>query len=76
MIARFKELSGARLRKAAAVKDQIERLEKQLTGLLGIPEQMTVGGTIRRHRKISSAARTRISTAAKSRWNKARTANG
>ena len=48
----------------------MEQLEAELTGLLGIPEALTVGGVIRRHRKMSAAGRARISAAAKARWAK------
>lgn len=72
MINRFKELTGARLRKAAAIKERIEQLERELTGILGIPEQATIGGTVRRHRRMSAAARAKISAAAKARWAKIR----
>jgi hypothetical protein len=64
----LRELSVAQLRKAVAIKERIEQLEKDLTGLLGIPEPMTVGGTVRRRRAMSAAARAKISAAAKARW--------
>lgn len=66
----FTRLSVAQLRKAAAIKERIEQLEKDLTGILGIPEALTVGGAIRRRRKMSAAARAKISAAAKARWAK------
>jgi DNA polymerase/3'-5' exonuclease PolX len=62
--------SAAQLKKAIAIKERIEKLEKDLTGILGIPEPMTVGGAIRRRRKMSAAARAKISAAAKARWAK------
>ncbi len=62
------KLTGAQFKKAAAIKERIERLERELTGILGIPEAMTVGGTMRRHRTMSAAARAKISAAAKARW--------
>jgi len=64
------KFSAAHLKRAAAIKERIEQLERELTGLLGIPEPMTVGGAIRRRRKMSAAARARISAAAKARWAK------
>ncbi len=63
-------LSVAQLKRAAAVKERIEQLEKKLTGILGIPEALTVGGLVRRRRKMSAAARAKISAAAKERWAK------
>ncbi len=64
----IKQLSSDRLKKAGEIKATIERLEKELTGLLHIPEALTLGGAIRRHSKISAAGRARISAAAKARW--------
>ena len=64
--------SASHLKRAAAIKERIEQLEKELTGLLGIPEAATVGGIVRRRRKMSAAARAKISAAAKARWAKVR----
>ena len=64
--------SSARLKRAAAIRERIEKLEKELTGILGIPEAITLGGVVRRHRRLSRAARAKISAAAKARWAKVR----
>jgi hypothetical protein len=64
----FSRISSAHLRRAVAIRERIEKMEKELTDLLGIPEALTVGGTVRRHRRMSTAARARISAAAKARW--------
>ena len=69
-------LSVAQLKRAVAIKQHIEQLEKDLAGIIGIPEALTVGGTIRRHKKMSAAARAKISAAAKARWAKVRAAKG
>jgi hypothetical protein len=66
MIKRLQDLSAAHLRRATQIKEKIEKLEREL-GILGIPEAMTVGGTIRRHRTMSASARKRISEAMKAR---------
>jgi DNA polymerase/3'-5' exonuclease PolX len=68
MLNSLTKLSVAQLKKALAIKQRIERLEKDLTDIMGIPESMTVGGTVRRHKKMSAAARAKISAAAKKRW--------
>jgi len=68
----FSRLSVAQLKKATAIKERMEQLEKDLTAILGIPEPMTVGGAIRRRRRMSAAARAKISAAAKARWAKVR----
>jgi len=72
----LRDLTVAQLKKAAAIKERIEQLERDLTGILGIPEPMTVGGVIRRRRKMSAAARAKISAAAKARWAKVRAGKG
>ncbi len=67
--------SAAQLKNATAIKERIEQLEKDLAGILGIPEPLTVGGVIRRRRKMSAAARAKISAAAKARWAKIKAKN-
>jgi hypothetical protein len=64
--------SSAHLRRATAIRERIDKLEKELTGILGIPESLTIGGVMRRHRRMSKAARAKISAAAKARWAKVR----
>jgi hypothetical protein len=68
------QLSVAQLKRATAIKERIETLEKELTGMLGIPKALTVGGVIRRRRKMSAAAKAKISAAAKARWARVRAA--
>lgn len=60
----------AQLKKAVAIKERMEQLEKDLTGILGIPEAMTVGGIVRRRKKMPAAARAKISAAMKAPWAK------
>jgi len=67
-------LTVKQLTRAAAIKGRIEKLESELTGLLGIPEAATVAGTVRRHRRMSAAARAKIAAAARRRWAKVRAA--
>ena len=66
----LRDLSVAQLKKAVAIRERMEQLEKELTGILGIPEPMTVGGMVRRRKKMSAAARAKISAAMKARWAK------
>jgi hypothetical protein len=68
----LRDLSVTQLKKATAIKERIEQLERDLTGILGIPELLTIGGMVRRRRKMSAAARAKISAAAKARWAKVR----
>ena len=65
-------LSVAKLKRLAVLKSKIERLQSQLEAVVtngsGAPAQK--GG--RRRRKMSAAARRKISRAAKARWAKVR----
>ena len=70
----LRDLTVDQLKKAAAIKERIEQLERDLTGIFGIPEPLTLGGIIRRRRKMSAAGRAKISAAAKARWAKVRAA--
>jgi hypothetical protein len=64
------KVSASHLRRVIAIKERMEKLEKELTGLLGIPEPMTLGSVVRRRRRMSASARAKISAAAKARWGK------
>lgn len=66
----LRRLSSAHLRRAAAIREQIEQKEKELAALLGIPEALTVGAMVKRHRNISAATRAKLSAAAKAHWAK------
>jgi DNA polymerase/3'-5' exonuclease PolX len=68
----LRDLSVAQLKRAAAIKGRIDNLERQLTGILGIPETLTVGGVIRRRRRMSAAVRKKIAAAARARWARVR----
>ena len=64
-------LSVVKLRRMAAVKAQIERLQSRLEKLAGNISAATAGRPGRRkRRKMSAAARRKISLAAKARWAK------
>jgi hypothetical protein len=70
----LRELSIANLKRAVSIKEQIEKLEAELNGLLGSSagsERATSGGgSTGGRRKMSAEARARISAAAKARWAK------
>jgi hypothetical protein len=74
MVNSLRDLSVAQLKKAATIKERIEQLEKELTGILGTAEPVTLGRAIRRRRKMSAAGRAKISAAAKARWARVRAA--
>ena len=64
-------LSVAKLKRLAALKSKIERLQSQLEALVtNGPRTRSKNG--RKRRKMSAAARRKISLAAKARWAKVR----
>ena len=66
-------LSVAKLKHLAALKAKIERLQSQLEAVAASASSAPVK-TGRKRRKMSAAARRKISLAAKARWAKVRTA--
>jgi hypothetical protein len=68
----FTRISAAHLRRAANLREKIESMESELASLLGIPEQATLGNLHRKRRRMTAAARKKISAAAKARWAKVR----
>jgi len=59
-----------RLRRVVAIKAEIERLEGQLENLIVAATPSPVGKAIRMKRRLRTAARRKIVTAAKNRWAK------
>jgi hypothetical protein len=66
-------LSVAKLKRMAALKSKIERLQSQLEALAATSSRPPVKGG-RKRRRMSAAARRKISLAAKARWAKVRAA--
>jgi hypothetical protein len=66
-------LSAAQLRRAAALKDRIQALEKELTKLLGAVPAAPVA-PVKKPKVMSKAARALISAAQKARWAKVKAA--
>ena len=73
----LKSLTVAQLKEAIAIKEKIEALEQELASILGttaepaMPEpEMPVGTSGRRKKKMSPAAKAKISAAQKARWAK------
>jgi len=75
----FADLSLQQLKKAVSIREKIENLEKELSRILGgqaaIPSP-TAPRMKRKRRKMSAAARAKISAAAKARWAKFRAKKG
>jgi hypothetical protein len=68
----FTTLSASQLRRAATIKDQIESLQKEFSRLVGGQSAALLKSeaTPKKRRKMSAAARAKISEAAKARWAK------
>ena len=67
-------LSVAKLKRMAALKSKIERLQSQLEALAANGAKRPAKKAGRKRRKMSAAARRKISLAAKARWAKVRAA--
>jgi hypothetical protein len=63
-------LSAQQLRRAAAIKEQIQSLENELGRIFGSSTKPVADAAPKRRRKMSAAARKKISVAAKARWAK------
>jgi hypothetical protein len=71
------QLTASQLRKAAALKDTIAKLEKELAGILGAtaPIAKTAAAKpTKKKGKMSAAGRARIVAAQKARWAKIKAA--
>jgi len=60
-------LSPAQLRRAANLKEQMAKLERELRNILGAP---SAAASTKGARKMSASARAKLSAAAKARWAK------
>jgi hypothetical protein len=67
------DLTVDQLKRAAAIKEQIEALNKDLRGILGAPANNRA--TRKKSRTMSSAAKKKIAAAQKVRWANLRRAN-
>lgn len=67
-------LSAAQLRRAAALKDRIQALEKELTKLLGTAVPVAPAAPTKKPKVMSKRARALISAAQKERWAKIKAA--
>jgi hypothetical protein len=69
-------LSAQQLRRAAAIKEQIQSLENELGRILGSSIKPVAVAAPKKRRKMSAAGRAKISAAAKLRWAKVKAAKG
>jgi hypothetical protein len=72
MIKEILRLPAKRLKRIGEIKSEMERLENQLENLIAVTTPWPVGKVIRAKRRMTAAARRKISTAAKTRWAKFR----
>jgi hypothetical protein len=63
-------LSAQQLRRAAAIKDQIQSLENELHRIFGSPAKTALSIATKPKGKMSAAGRARIAAAQKARWAK------
>jgi hypothetical protein len=68
------DLSAQQLRRAAAIKEQIQSLENELGRIFVSSIKPVVAAAPKKRRKMSAAARKKISLAAKARWAKVKAA--
>jgi len=66
------DLSVTQLKRAAAVKEQIERLNKELRGIFGTPATSRAAPT--KKSTMSASVKTKIAATQKARWAKLRRA--
>jgi len=72
-------ITAAQLRQAAEIREKIDDLERELDQILGVePLELAASSPRRRkrRRKLSRAARARLSAAAKARWAKVKARGG
>jgi hypothetical protein len=82
----FVKLTAQQLRRAAALRTNIDALEKQLVAVLNLTAEAPMAArragrprrkaavTVARRRRISRAARAKMAAAARARWAKAKAA--
>ena len=68
----LQDLSAGQLRRAAAVKERIDRLNKELGDILGAPAKARATGSVKRgaqvKKKMSPATRRKLSAKLKAHW--------
>ena len=63
----FANLTVSQLKRAVAIKERIEELERELQSVVGRGAGSSFAGR-RKRRKMSAAARAKIAAAARARW--------
>jgi hypothetical protein len=66
------DLTPSQLKRAAAIKEEIDKLNKELRGILGVSTNS--GRVSTKGRAMSAAVKKRIATAQKARWENLRRA--
>jgi hypothetical protein len=66
------DLTPSQLKRAAAIKEQIQKLNKELRGILGVSANSERTST--KKRTMSAAAKRKIAAAQRARWAKTRRA--
>jgi hypothetical protein len=66
------DLTPSQLKRAAAIKEQVERLDKELQGILGVSASSASAST--KNRTMSASVKKKIAATQKARWLKLRRA--
>lgn len=66
----FVSLSVKQLKQAVGIKAKIDRLQKQLSRILGTSANLQVGNVSRMRRRMSATARKKIAAVQRARWAK------
>ena len=62
------DISASQLRQAASIKEEMEKLQEELTSILGTATPAAGAADVPKKRTMSAAARALISAAQKKRW--------
>jgi hypothetical protein len=62
------DLTINQLKRAAAIKEQIERLNKELRAILGAPASTRAAQKRKKNRPMSASVKKKIAAAQKTRW--------
>jgi len=70
----FANLTAAQLKRALAIKERIEKLERELDLVIRQGVTASTVSPFRKRRKVSAASRAKIAAAARARWARFRAA--
>lgn len=76
MLSAVANLTAAQLKRAVAIKERMEKLERELEAVIrqGVTASKVTQNSFRKRRKVSAASRAKIAAAARARWARFRAA--